>query len=202
MRWLVVSTLALVPSCGGSKYLEGQGEMSFFVTSVRAADSGDLGGFAGADAHCLTLAQAAGSPKREWRAYLSADAMDGMPAVNARDRIGSGPWYNVRGVMIAANLEALHENNLVNQETALDEQGDLVSGQIHDIITGSKRDGTLEEGATCRAWTSDGPFTVVGHHNRGGTAPSWNSAHVTDNCTLEGFQRSSGDARFYCFALD
>ena len=104
--------------------------------------------------------------------------------------------------MIAANVDALHGDNLVNQDTALDEQGRLVSGQVHDMITGSKSDGTLEEGATCSAWTSDGPFTVVGHHNRSGTVKSWNAAHVTDNCKLEGFQRSSGDARFYCFALD
>jgi hypothetical protein len=202
---LVLAAVALAASCRGQKYVEGQGEMSFFVTSVRAADGGNFGGLAGADAHCLKLAQAAGSAKRQWRAYLSADATGTAPAVHARDRIGRGPWFNAAGVMIASDIDALHRDNLVNQETALDEEGSLVSGQIHDMITGSKRDGTLEEGATCRAWTSDGPFTVVGHHNRHGNeeaARSWNAAHVTDNCKLEGFQRSSGDARFYCFALD
>jgi hypothetical protein len=204
-RGLVVAAVAVVPSCGRSKYQEGQGEMSFFITSIRAADSGNLGGLAGADAHCLKLATAAGSRKGEWRAYLSADASDAAPAVNARDRIGRGPWFNARGIQIAADLESLHGSNLLNQDTALSELGDIIDGRIHDIVTGSKSDGTLEAGATCRAWTSDGPYTVVGHHNRmgGGEAPrSWNAAHLTDNCRLQGFQRSSGDARFYCFALD
>ena len=201
-RTLILSAATLIAACGGPKYVEGQGEMSFFVTSMRAADSGNFGGLSGADAHCLKLARAAGSTKREWRAYLSADATETAPAVNARDRIGKGPWFNARGVMIAANVDALHGDNLVNQDTALDEQGRLVSGQVHDMITGSKSDGTLEEGATCSAWTSDRPYTVVGHHNRSGDVKSWNAAHVTDNCKLEGFQRSSGDARFYCFALD
>jgi hypothetical protein len=199
---LILSAATLVAACGGPKYAERQGEMSFFVTSLRAADSGNFGGLAGADAHCLKLAQAAGSAKREWRAYLSADATETAPAVNARERVGQGPWFNARGVMIAANVAALHGDNLVNQDTALDEDGRLVSGRVHDMITGSKSDGTLEEGATCSAWTSDGRFTVVGHHNRSGNITSWNAAHVTDNCKLEGFQRSSGDARFYCFALD
>jgi hypothetical protein len=205
MRWLVLAAILLISSCARDRDVAGQGEMSFFITSVRAADDGNLGGLAGADAHCLELAQAAGSAKREWRAYLSADAVGDEPAVNARDRIGSGPWYNVEGVMVAANLAGLHGENNVNQETALDEQGNLVTGYIHDIMTGSRSDGTLAEGATCRAWTSDGPYTIVGHHNRsgGGEAPrSWNSAHATDNCTLAAFQRGDGDARFYCFALD
>ena len=203
--WCVVFVAALVAACRGPKYQEGQGEMSFFITSVRAADSGNFGGLAGADAHCLKLAQAVESPKREWRAYLSADAIDGAPAVNARDRIGRGPWFNAVGVQIAADLESLHGDNLLNQDTALSELGDIIDGRIHDIVTGSKSDGTLQEGATCRAWTSDGPYTIVGHHNRmgGGEIPrSWNAAHATDNCRLQGFQRSDGDVRFYCFALD
>ena len=197
--------ILVVSSCARDRYVEGQGEMSFFVTSVRAADSGNFGGLAGADAHCLELAKAADSPKREWRAYLSADASNGAPPVNARDRIGTGPWFNVNGVMIAASLDALHGENNLNQDTALDEQGNLVTGYVHDIITGSRSDGTLAEGATCQAWTSDRPYTIVGHHNRsgGGEAPrSWNSAHATDNCSLAAFQRGDGDARFYCFALD
>ena len=179
--------------------------MSFFITSA-SPGSGDLDGLAGADAQCLKLAQAAGSPKRQWRAYLSAPERPGQPAVHARDRIGRGPWLNARGVEIAGTVDELHsEDNGIGLSTALDERGGGVHIRIRDILTGSNPDGTLAPGdATCRGWTSTDGYAMVGHHNEGGGTPpnSWNSAHISPGCSMQELDSSGGAGRFYCFAAD
>jgi hypothetical protein len=202
---VVLAGLALVPttSCGSAQ------KMSFFVTSLPTGDGGNVGGLAGADAHCLKLATAAGSPKREWRAYLSATADSGRPAVNARDRIGHGPWFNAKGVQVAANLEDLHgPGNKVGGRTSLDEHGKFVLSNVHDILTGSNADGTLAEGdTTCHSWTSTDGHAMVGHSNKVGSiggdrARSWNSAHLSDGCAVTALQKLGSGALLYCFAGD
>ncbi|MBY0494251.1 MAG: hypothetical protein K2Y23_08540 [Cyanobacteria bacterium] len=180
--------------------------MSFFVTGVATKEGGNLGGLAGADAHCQRLADAAGSPKRQWRAYLSAAADGNQPAINARDRIGKGPWFNSRGVQIASSLEDLHgAHNAISRATSLPETGNRLAFP-HDILTGSNEDGTLASGdATCRNWTSTTGHAVIGHSDKQGqlgTGNSWNSAHLTDGCSVELLQVRGGSARFYCFAVD
>lgn len=192
-----------------------QNEMSFFITSVGSGDGANLGGLAGADAHCATLASAAGSSGKTWRAYLSAHATATSPAVDARDRIGFGPWYNANGVEIASNINNLHgpANNL-NKQTALTEQGNIVNGRgdtpnQHDILTGSTIDGReVEDGSdhTCSNWTSNGTGTAhVGHFDRtgGGQNPtSWNSAHGSRGCSQADLVGTGGNGYFYCFAID
>jgi hypothetical protein len=185
----------------------------FFVTSA-GLDGGNLGGLAGADAHCQALAKAEGSGDHTWRAYLSTSAANGQPAVNARDRIGNGPWYNAEGLLVAANLEELHgPESLVNKSTALTEKLDQVNGvgdrpNVHDILTGSRPDGTAFEAGelTCGNWTSSGAGRAqVGHHDRMGQGPgadSWNSAHATRGCRQEDLRTTGGSGLFYCFAID
>lgn len=182
--------------------------MSFFVTSVSAGHGGDLGGLAGADAHCQALAQTVGAGNRTWRAYLSAAAEDGRPAVHARDRIGRGPWFNAKGVQVAASLADLHRtDNGLGNATSLDERGQPV-GYFHDMLTGSTPDGTLaSENLTCRNWTSTQGRAMVGHSDKGGSccgdrANSWNSAHESAGCTLPALQAMGGNARYYCFAAE
>jgi len=189
--------------------------MSFFLTSVGPGNGADLGGLEGADAYCEVLADAAGAADLTWRAYLSLSASDGEPAVNARDRIGDGPWYNHDGVMIASSVAELHgdEANLT-KESILTETGEMVNGRgddpnRHDILTGSQLDGTVfsgEDDTTCRNWTSGGEGSArVGHHDRqgGGEHPeSWNSAHGSRGCSQENLRGSGGDGLFYCFATD
>jgi hypothetical protein len=184
-------------------------EMSFFVSSANPGSGGDLGGLEGADAHCAALAEAAGVTGKTWAAYLSTSAED------ARDRIGSGPWANTQGVVIAESVEALHgEGNNISKETALDEAGTVVNGRgdepnRHDILTGSLSDGTAAE-QTCEDWTSSGADTagMVGHHDRMGlddseAARSWNSSHSSrGGCGLEALRGTGGDGLFYCFATD
>ena len=183
------------------------GELSFFITSV-GLDGGNLGGLAGADAHCATLAAAAGAGGRTWRAYLSRSS---SPLVNARDRIGDGPWFNARGVMVAANLAELHGDNHLDGTTALTERGDPVPGRgsspnYHDILTGSTADGMFLTDSSCRDWTSnDSGSARVGHHDRqgGGEAPtSWNSAHNTSGCSRSALNGTGGNGYFYCFAAN
>jgi len=181
-------------------------EPGFFITSANPGNGANLGGLAGADAYCTALATAAGLPARNWAAYLSSSAE------NARDRIGSGPWYNVEGVQVAADVDQLHDaaaNNL-GKETSLSESGDMINGRgdepnRHDILTGSAADGTLS-GAACDDWTSQGEGSaMVGHHDRtgGGDDPtSWNSAHGSRGCGLEDLQGTGGDGLYYCFAAD
>lgn len=187
----------------------------FFVTSTGLGRGGDLGGLAGADAHCQALAKAEGSGDHNWRAYLSTMATKTEPAVNARDRIGLGPWYNAEGFLIAANLEQLHgAGGRINQETAVTEKLDRVNGvgdtpNRHDILTGSRPDGTALDGnadLTCGNWTSSGAGRAqVGHHDRmsqGEGASSWNSAHPSRGCTQQDLESTGGAGLFYCFAVD
>jgi hypothetical protein len=200
------AVVALAPGCGRD-LPSGTGQMSFFITSERTGSGGNLNGLAAADLHCQTLAGRTGSTKKEWRAYLSTAASGDHPGVNARDRIGRGPWVNARGFQVAATLEELHGDAAnLHQETALDERGEIVRGTIHDILTGSTADGmSAGEGLTCENWTSTGGAAMVGHHNRqgGGDRPrSWNSAHASRGCSLPALESTGGDARFYCFAID
>jgi hypothetical protein len=188
---------------------------TFFVTSKAIGKGGDLGGLAGADAHCQTLAKAEGSGDHTWRAYLSTMATTTEPAVNARDRIGKGPWYNGGGDLIAANLEELHsDKNRINKENAVTERLDPVNGvgdtpNVHDILTGSRPDGTAVQGnedLTCGNWTSSGRSRAqVGHHDRMGQgegAASWNSAHASRGCSQQDLVSTGGAGLFYCFAID
>jgi hypothetical protein len=185
-------------------------QMSFFITSANPGNGANLGGLAGADAYCATLAKAVGAGNREWRAYLSTNAAGGGKVVNAKDRIGSGPWFNSKGVQIAANVVELHsDKNNLTKETQLTEKGAVLNGRgdtpnMHDILTGSNLDGTSTEN-TCNNWTSgaDGS-AMVGHHDRqgGGANPtSWNSAHPSKGCSLDNLKATGGDGRFYCFAV-
>lgn len=178
--------------------------MSFFLTSRGPGNGADLGGLQGADAHCQRLAASVGAGERTWRAYLSTSDVD------ARDRIGDGPWYNSRGVEIASSVANLHGDNNLTKETQLDENGEMVNGRgdtpnRHDILTGSNADGTASD-ATCSNWTSSGDGSArVGHHDRtgGGDDPtSWNSAHGSRGCGQSDLQGTGGDGLFYCFAID
>ncbi len=195
--------------------------MTFFITSVGKGDGANLGGLAGADAHCSALAQASGlpaAPGRTWRAYLSATAANGQPAVNARDRIGAGPWHNSKGALIANNVADLHgdvqrDRNQVNKVNALTEKGATVSGSgdtpnTHDILTGSDSTGRLVAGttdSTCGNWTSNAAAgsAMVGHHDRtGGGNTSWNAAHASRGCSQQNLVATGGAALFYCFAAN
>jgi hypothetical protein len=194
--------------------------MTFFVTSTGGAKGADYGGLEGADRHCQQLAAAAGAGDRVWRAYLStqAPALNDPNFVNARDRIGSGPWQNAKGVVIARDVDELHSpRNNVTKDTALDERGQLVNGRTekpnkHDILTGSRPDGTAYAGApfadmTCGNWTKSGKdgSAMLGHHDRAGPidnawARSWNSAHPSSGCDPDGLVSTGGAGLLYCFA--
>jgi hypothetical protein len=191
------------------------GPLGFFITSVGSGKGGDLGGLAGADQHCQNLAAAAGAGSRTWRAYLSTSASGGQKAVNARDRIGQGPWHNAKGELIARNVADLHgdverDRNNIHKLSALTEKGEVVSGRgdtpnRHDILTGSTSDGRAVSGtedASCSNWTSSGTGgAVVGHHDRqGGGNTSWNAAHRSRGCSQEQLRGTGGDGLFYCFA--
>ncbi|HZH29051.1 MAG TPA: hypothetical protein VEY95_17900 [Azospirillaceae bacterium] len=193
-------------------------DMSFFITSVGSGNGADLGGLEGADRHCQQLAQAAGAGNRTWRAYLSTQATGGQPAVNARDRIGRGPWRNARGEVIARDLNELHNGNNLTKQTGLTERGATVNGSgdtpnVHDILTGSRPDGTAfpgPEDMTCGNWTRSGAegTAMVGHHDRRGLdesppAKSWNSSHPTrGGCSQAALRGTGGAGLFYCFAAD
>jgi len=207
----VVASASLFTVAAGAQ----DAQMSFFITSGGLGQGADLGGLEGADRHCEALALAAGS-KKEWRAYLSASASGGSPPIHAKDRIGKGPWFNFKGVQVAADVDDLHsENNKLSKENSLTEKGVVVNGRgdtpnRHDILTGSQADGTaFADGAdhTCKNWTSsaaDGS-AAVGHHDRqgGGPAPtSWNASHPSRGCGQENLQASGGDGLFYCFATN
>ena len=179
--------------------------LGVFVTSVGTGKGGDLGGLAGADAHCEMLAAKVGAGDREWRAYLSTQ---GRNAVNARDRIGSGPWYNANGRLVGQNLEELHSHlTRMSMREAVAENGATIPGggyapNRHDILTGSQPDGTAfpaGEDMTCNNWTSSGEGKArIGHHDRA----AWNSAHDTRGCSQEALISTGGDGLFYCFAAD
>jgi hypothetical protein len=183
----------------------------FFITSRGLGRGGNLGGLAGADAHCQALANKEGSGDHTWRAYLSTMATGASPAVNARDRIGKGPWYNALGDRIAVDVQQLHSGkNAINFENAVTERGDSVKLEVHDILTGSRPDGTAYPGSgdlTCANWTSSGRGRAeVGHHDAMGQGDprerSWNSAHATRGCSQQDFQATGGAGLFYCFAID
>lgn len=208
---------ATVLAACASTYGSGN-DMGFFVTSKGSGKGGDLGGLAGADAMCTQLATAAGSRGKTWRAYLSAQPMDGKAGVNARDRIGAGPWKNAKGEVVATSVANLHsgENNL-NKQTALTETGAVLNGRgdtpnQHDILTGSQPDGTFIAApgvdSTCGNWTKSGEgAAMVGHHDRMGLdqsvpAKSWNSSHQSRACSVDALKATGGDGRFYCFAAN
>ena len=187
---------------------------TFFVTSKGGGSGANLGGLAGADKHCQTLAAAAGLGDKTWRAYLSTQASGSTPAVNARDRIGTGPWRNVKGVVIATNVDELHGDNNINRQTALTERGSIVSTRPdvpnqHDILTGAQKNGmafAVTDDKTCGNWTKSGDGSaIVGHVNRDGTnAPpdnsSWNSSHGSAGCSDEALIKTGGAGLLYCFA--
>jgi len=196
--------------------------MSFFITSSGSGKGADLGGLAGADALCQKLATAAGAGGKTWRAYLSVPGAfpsgnnPGTPSVNARDRIGAGPWFNAKGELIARDVAHLHNGNNISQATALDEKGNKVNGRAdkpneHDILTGSRADGTAfapQTDTTCGAWTKSGEGSaIVGHHDRTGPLPenwakSWNFSHQSAGCSQEALVRTGGSGRLYCFAAN
>ena len=189
-------------------------DMSFFLTSYGPGDGANLGGLEGADAHCTMLAEAAGAGGKTWRAYLSTSGGD--EPVNARDRIGDGPWYNFEGVVVAENVDDLHsDNNKLSKENSVSEGGEMINGRgdspnRHDILTGSTLDGmafTDGEDHSCADWTSNSSdgSAEVGHHDRtgGGANPtSWNAAHPSRGCGQSDLQGTGGDGLFYCFATD
>ncbi len=229
-RYIVLAATAAIALSSAAvlaQNQEPQPPLGFFVTST--THNGNLGGLAGADAECQSLAAAVGAGNRTWRAYLSTHSTPTEPAVNARDRIGNGPWFNSDGVMIAGSLADLHgdvqrDTNLINVITAVTETGEPVpaSGEFtlhdndirnqHDILTGSDSHGRAFTSGlnrihdlTCNNWTSDSDedHAMIGHHDRlSGRNTSWNSSHTTPGCSLQGFIDSGGAGRFYCFAAD
>jgi hypothetical protein len=226
-RGVAIGVVVVSAACGGGDTASGEGPaaelemggqrsaMSFFVTSRGTGRGGDLGGLAGADAHCQRLAAAEGAGDRQWRAYLSASATDTEPAVHARDRIGQGPWYNAEGLLVAASLNDLHGDAArLTKETAVTERLDTVNGvgetpNEHDILTGSRADGTAypaEDDLTCRNWTSSVEGRAqVGHHDRVGRDPGvnpWNSVHASRGCSQDDLTATGGAGLFYCFAAD
>jgi len=212
MMLLVAATIfSAAPAIAADK--TNNNSMSFFVTSEGSGNGGNLGGLAGADAHCKKLATAVGVGNRQWRAYLSTEA-DGKRGISARDRIGKGPWYNSKGTLIANNITELHlYNKTILKETALNEKGEMVNGRgdkpnQHDILTGSMDDGTAyfpdSKDHTCNNWTSnDVGSAQVGHHDRhGGGNLSWTSAHGSRGCSMGALAKTGGSGLFYCFSAD
>jgi hypothetical protein len=209
MITLLASTVLAL--AGASSALAQNDQMSFFVTSTGIGNGANLGGLNGADAHCQRLAESAGAGGRTWRAYLSTQ---GASAVNARDRVGSGPWSNAKGTQIAANVQDLHgDANKINKETALDERGQLVKGRgdqpnQHDILTGTQRDGTAFAGGedmTCQNWTSGSQgAAMVGHHDLIGNPSGinfWNFSHPSRGCGQQDLVSTGGAGLLYCFAV-
>ncbi len=206
--------IAAAVAFSGSAALASDGPpMGFFITSVGMGDGANLGGLEGADAHCTKLAAAAGSTGRTWRAYLSTQE-EGKRGVSARLRIGTGPWYNAKGELIAVDLDQLHINPNIFLRTALDEKGNKIMGRYderneHDILTGTQADGMAyfpwQKGdKTCSNWTSNGEGSAtVGHHDRhGGGNTSWNAAHGSRGCSADALRSTGGNGYFYCFAAD
>jgi hypothetical protein len=224
-KTLVLSAVIVLSAVLTTPGIQGQGQaqmptqpMSFFITSTPIGDGGNLGGLAGADAHCQKLAAAAGAGSKMWRAYLSQAGAGGQPPINARARIGDGPWYNAKGELIAANVADLHgdqqrDRNNIRKPNALNEKGGMVNGvgdmpNQHDILTGSDSTGRVVVGSaavtTCNNWTSNGPGNaIVGHHDRlGGGNSSWNAAHSSAGCSQESFVKTGGAGLLYCFAAN
>lgn len=208
MKYALMLAAGLVTTCAAPALAQDT-SMSFFVTSVGSGKGADLGGLAGADAHCAQLAEAAGVTGKTWRAYLSASDTD------ARDRIGAGPWHNAKGEKIADDVASLHgEANNLTKQTAISEKGEVINGRgdtpnRHDILTGTMPDGTKSD-QTCGDWTMSGAegAAIVGHSDRMGlddsaAAKSWNSSHASrGGCSQEALQGTGGDGLFYCFAAE
>ena len=210
VRWIGGGTLLVLALAMPRAEMQDT-SLSFFITSVGSGNGANLGGLAGADKHCQTLAAAVGQGSKKWGAYLSADAAAGQPAVNAKDRVGRGPWHNAKGVQVAQDVADLHsDTNKLSKENSLTEKGAVVNGRgdtpnTHDILTGSNLDGTLVPNATCTNWTSNATGSAqVGHHDRqgGGANPtSWNSAHASKGCSQANLVGTGGAGLFYCFAV-
>ena len=206
--------IVLLAACGSMG--AGKTGISFFVTSAGPGQGANLGGLAGADKQCQALASAVGAGNRTWRAYLSQQPTPNAPAVNARDRIGKGPWRNAKGVVIATDIENLHGANNLSKQTALTETGMVVNGRgdtpnMHDMLTGSQPDGRFIAGnvnTTCGNWTQSGEGSaMVGHSDKTGLdesvpAKSWNSSHQSRGCSPEALKATGGAGMFYCFAAD
>ena len=215
-RQLVKLASIVLLTLGGGLASAQQSAMTFFVTSTGSGKGADFGGLGGADKHCQTLAAAVGAGKHTWRAYLSASPTGTLPAVDARDRIGKGPWQNAKGVVIARDVAELHGKNNLDKKTALTENGDIVNGRgdtpnKHDILTGSKPDGTAFTGSeemTCGNWTKSGEgVAMLGHHDRQGLrddepSHSWNSSHPSRGCSDEALKSTGGAGLLYCFAVN
>lgn len=229
---IALQTLAaasVLAACAGSRTTApaapaapATGPMGFFVTSAGTGNGANLGGVAGADAHCQKLAAAAGAGGRTWRAYLSAPgvfqsaAASAVQGTHARERIGTGPWFNAKGTLIARDVAHLHNGNAISKATALDERGNPVKGagdqpNEHDILTGTRGDGTAfapQTDTTCKAWTSSSDGSaIVGHHDLRGPlndawAKSWNFSHQSAGCSQEALVRTGGAGKFYCFAAN
>lgn len=212
---LKILVIAATVALGSTAALQAQqGGMSFFVTSAGKGDGANLGGLEGADAHCASLAKAAGATGTNWKAYLSTTAPGGEAGVNARDRIGKGPWTNAKGVVVAKSVEDLHSDaNNMKKDTAITEKGEVVSGRgdavnMHDILTGSDPEGrysTAGGDTTCGNWTKNGDGSaIVGHHDRIGLKDTrhmkaWNSSHGSAGCGQEALKKTGGAGMFYCF---
>ena len=213
----ILACAALLVLGGGVAEAQ-QANMSFFLTSAGSGKGADLGGLAGADRLCQTLAQAVGAGGKTWRAYLSTQAAGGAAAVNARDRIGRGPWQNSKAVVVAKDVAELHGTNNLTKQTALSEKGEVINGRgdtpnVHDILTGSQADGTAfpaGEDRTCGNWTKSGAdgAVMVGHHDRTGLddsppAKSWNTSHPSrGGCSQDALKSTGGAGLFYCFAAN
>ncbi len=212
---LLASVVAALGACASMPSMS-QNPMSFFLTSANPGQGADLGGLAGADAYCKKLAASVNAGSKNWRAYLSTTANGPSPAVNARERIGRGPWQNAKGTVVAANVDELHGTNQLNKQTALTEKGEVISGRgdpvnMHDILTGSTPDGRVAMAAgdtTCGNWTLSGAGSaIVGHHDRMGLdesapAKSWNASHPTRGCSMDALKATGGAGLFYCFAAN
>ena len=212
--------MAALPLLAAAPARAQSANMTFFVSSSGPGKGGDLGGLEGGDAQCQKLAQAAGAGTKTWHAYLSTQGADGKPAVNARDRIGKGPWQNAKGVEIAKDVAELHGTNKINKETALTEKGETVNGygdqpNRHDVLTGSQPDGTAFAGTddrTCKNWTSSTQgAAMLGHSDLNGpatnpTVRSWNAAHPSrgpdGGCSQADLKSTGGDGLLYCFAVN
>jgi hypothetical protein len=206
------ASTVLVSACASWLPWGGSG-MSYFVTSTNPGRGGDFGGLAGADRHCQALAASAGAGNKNWRAYLSTTGAGG---VNARDRIGRGPWVNAKGETVASNVDELHGTNRLTKQTSVTEKGEVISGRgdpvnMHDVLTGSSPDGRAIAGSTdttCGNWTRSGEGSaLVGHHDRIGLqddAPSrsWNSSHATRGCGMDALKSTGGAGLLYCFAAN
>jgi hypothetical protein len=215
--WVALLAGVASTGLGATALVQAQQALTFFVSSAGKGNGADLGGLAGADAHCQALARAAGSTLTNWRAYLSTTEPGGTEGVNARDRIGKGPWQNAKGVVVAKSVEDLHSNaNNITKQTALTEKGETVSGRgdpvnRHDILTGSDPQGmfsTAGGDTTCGNWTKSGEGSaILGHHDRQGLKDtrhmkSWNSSHGSRGCSQDNLKSTGGDGLIYCFAAN